>query len=191
MINKVKILIFLALAGICTGQIFAQKPASEYDIKAAFLYNFIKFVEWPSDAFYEKDAPITIGVLSEKGENPFIDTFALTNYLDGAVHGKTLNDRKIKVRESEHIIALKDCQLIFISRSEKSHLREIFNAINGRPILTVGDTDNFCQQGGMINFIQHSGKVRFEINLIAAEKARLKISSKLLNVATLIETQKR
>ena len=95
------------------------------------------------------------------------------------------------VQHSSRINDLRNCQLLFISKSERNRLKEIFASIHGMNILTVGETDNFCQSGGAINFIMHEGKVRFEINVTAAEKAGLKISSKLLNVAKIVPTEKR
>lgn len=165
----------------------APPAASEYEVKAAFLYNFIKFVEWPAKAFPSQNSPIIIGVLAD--DDPFAGSKG--NLLDQTVEGKLINDRKIVVQHSNRLGNLKNCQLLFISKSERNHLKEIFAGINGMNILTVGETDNFCQSGGMINFIMQEGKVRFEINVQAAEKADLKISSKLLSVAKIVSPSAR
>ena len=167
----------------------APIAASEYEVKAAFLYNFIKFVEWPPKAFPAQNSPIIIGVLAD--DDPFLGPGSRVNLLDHTVDGKIINDRKIVVQHSSRINDLRNCQLLFISKSERNRLKEIFASIHGMNILTVGETDNFCQSGGAINFIMHEGKVRFEINVTAAEKAGLKISSKLLNVAKIVPTEKR
>ncbi len=165
--------------------LFAQNAPElpQYEVKAAFLYNFIKFVEWPEKSFPEKDSPFIIGVL---GTDPFSDPDALVNYLDQATSGKTVHDRKIVIRRSRRINNLRNCHLIFISASEKSGIKETLATLNQPGVLTIGETDGFCQQGGIINFFMAAGKVRFEINTTASEKNGLKISSKLLNVAKIV-----
>jgi len=163
----------------------AQTTASEYEVKAAFLYNFIKFVEWPPKTYSDRNVPFIIGVL---GDNPFSNP-STGNYLDQAVAGKIINDRKIVVKYSPRLADLTHCQLLFVSKSEHGRIKDILANVKGMTILTVGETDNFSQQGGAINFVMQSEKVRFEINVGAAEKAGLKISSKLLNVAKIVQTQ--
>jgi hypothetical protein len=160
----------------------------EYEVKAAFLYNFIKFVEWPASAFEGKNSPIVIGVL---GSDPFLDTSSATNYLEDAIAGKTIEDRRIVVLHLERASDLSSCQLLFVSPSEKNHLKEILQRLRGKHVLTVSETENFCEQGGIINFIRQPGKVRFEINPLMAEEGHLKINSRLLNVAKIISVQPR
>lgn len=192
MIKTVVKTMLICLAIVLLGSrpvVAAPTPASEYEVKAAFLYNFIKFVEWPPKAFPAQNSPIIIGVLAD--DDPFWDPGLRVNLLDHAVDGKIINDRKIVVQHSSRIADLRNCQLLFISKSERNRLKEVFASIHGMNILTVGETENFCQSGGAINFIMHEGKVRFEINVTAAEKAGLKISSKLLNVAKIVPTEKR
>ena len=187
--KAVKIILLLsAMVGLAAGTVSAQKAPSEYEVKAAFLYNFIKFVEWPTNAFPAKDSPIVIGVL---GSDPFLDSSSSANYLEQAIAGKSIEERKVIVRHLERTANLKDCQLLFVSASEKSHLKEILDGLRGDPVLTVSETDNFCEQGGIINFIKQSGKVRFEINPGVAEQGQLKISSRLLNVAKIVSAQPR
>ncbi len=183
------ILLCWATAGLSLRSAHAQNAPSEYEVKAAFLYNFIKFVEWPRQSFSEKHTPYIIGVLGKI--DPFFDSSALVNYLDQSIQGKTINERPLIIRRSESIADLKDCQLVFITKSERSRWKDIFGTLRGSNILTVSETDDFCTQGGTINFIKQSGKVRFEINPGAAETAGLKISSKLLNVAKIVSTQSR
>lgn len=181
-----KILLLLsALIDLADGVGSAQKAPSEYEIKAAFLYNFIKFVEWPSSAFAAKDSPIIIGLL---GNNPFLDSASSANYLEQAIAGKSIEARKVIIRPLERTGNLKDCQLLFVSASEKNYLKEILDGLRGSHVLTVSETENFCEQGGMINFIKQAGKVRFEINPATAEQGHLKISSRLLNVAKIVST---
>lgn len=166
----------------------SQGEFSQYQVKAAFIYNFIKFVEWPQEKLPEKNSPYVIGVLGTDID-PFFDPHWFTNYLDQAVNGKTINDRKLLVKRSDRASNLKDCHLIFISASERNRMKDVLAALDQTGILTISETENFCQQGGMINFFMASGKVRFEINAHAAESAGLKISSKLLNVAKIVPTK--
>lgn len=180
------ILLCLAIAGLGLRIATAAPAASEYEVKAAFLYNFIKFVEWPPKAFPNRNSPLIIGVL---GDDPFFSPSAKINYLDQTVDGKTINDRNIVVQRSNRLADLKNCQLLFISKSERNRIKDTLANLSGMNILVVGETENFCQQGGAINFVMQSEKVRFEINVGAAEKAGLKISSKLLNVAKIVTTQ--
>jgi hypothetical protein len=160
----------------------AQKPPSEYEVKAAFLYNFIKYTEWPQKAFPSPDTPLTIGVV---GEDPF------RNLLDRAVEGKTFNGRKLIVKRFETPQNLKTCHLVFIGSSERGRLDQLLADLKGASVLTVSETEKFAERGGVINFTMLGEKVRFEINIKAAESAGLKISSKLLSVATVISTEPR
>jgi hypothetical protein len=153
----------------------AQRSAmSEYAVKAAFLYNFAKFVEWPSGA---PGGPIKIGIL---GKDPFGST------LDSTVRGKTANGRSLVVRRLKRTRDARSCHIVFISRSEKGRLTEILTAVKGAPVLTVADTERFAHQGGMVNFYLEQNKVRFEANVRAARHARLTISSKLLRLAKIV-----
>jgi hypothetical protein len=157
-----------------------QPLPTEYEVKAAFLYNFIKYVEWPEKVFPSRETPLTIGIL---GEDPFGDL------LDKAIEGKKSNGRKIVVRRHDQLQNLKDCHLIFISRSERGRLNALLGELRGATILTVSETERFAERGGIINFKMQGEKVRFEINIKAAESAGLKISSKLLSVATVISAE--
>lgn len=146
----------------------------EYPLKAAFLYNFVKFVEWPADAFAGERSPLTICVY---GTDPFGDT------LDNVVRGETVGERGLIVQRPESLDDLRDCRVLFVSRSERPRFPEVLSRIQGEPVLTVGDTDGFLKAGGVINFVLEENKVRFLINPEAAGRSRLKISSKLLRLA--------
>jgi hypothetical protein len=146
----------------------------EYPLKAAFLFNFVKFVEWPADAFAGERSPIAICIF---GTDPFGDT------LDNVVRGETVAGRGLIVQRPESLADLRDCHVLFDSRSERPRLAEILPRVQGRPVLTVGDTDGFLKTGGVINFVLEENKVRFLIDPEAAERNRLKISSKLLRLA--------
>jgi uncharacterized protein DUF4154 len=152
----------------------AEGAASEYDVKAAFLYNFTKFVEWPPSAFQSDRSPLRLCVL---GDDPFGESLR-------ALAGEELAGRKLFVLGAGSMADPAGCQILFVSRSESGRLREILAAVRGDPVLTVGDTKGFLEQGGIINFIREGSKVRFEINHQSAEQAGIKISSKLLRLAT-------
>ena len=168
--NKGLLLLLLTLS---SAQVRAPE-SNEYQIKAGFLINFIKFVEWPADAFGDEGASLVIGLI---GDDPF------GSALDEIVTGKTINGRRLEVRRLRWGQDLKGCHLLFISTSERKRLIQIFDALKGSSVLTVGETGQFNQQGGIINFVMDAKKVRFEINVATADRARLRISSKLLALA--------
>lgn len=171
----------LALLGLLAGANHAasgELTFSEYQVKAMFLFNFAKYVEWPSDVFTDTNAPITIGVL---GENRFGDE------LQKVVAGKNVSGRTIVLRQVENANDASKCHILFISASEKNRLGEILGKIKGLPVLTVGETEQFTGQGGIINFMRKEDKVRLEIDLNAARQAKLQLSSKLLSVADVVK----
>jgi len=157
--------------------------SSEYLIKAGFIYNFAKFVEWPSTAFAEPDSPIVIGVL---GTDPFGDI------INHVVEGKKIGTRGFVIRRFKWSKELKDskdfkeCRILFVSSSEKLHFEEIVDAVKGLPILTVGETPGFAERGGMIRLMLEDNRVRFEVNVDAAHDGNLNISSRLLTLARII-----
>jgi uncharacterized protein DUF4154 len=165
-------LLSLCFLGPLSSKVQAQ--SSEYQVKAAFLYNFAKFVEWPSDAFGGGNAQLVIGVV---GDDPF------GGALDQAINGKTVNGRALAVRRLKWGQDLRSCHVLFISASERKHLTQIIQSVKGASVLTVGDMGQFNQEGGIINFILAARQVRFEINSRGANQARLRISSKLMALA--------
>jgi hypothetical protein len=150
-----------------------QGVAPEYEVKAAFLFNFTKFVEWPPSAFTDEHSLLKICVL---GENPFGKT--LRSLTDDEVGG-----RRLSLVHPESLNNLESCHVLYVSRSERERLGPVLAALRNAPVLTVGDTPGFIDQGGMINFILEGSKVRFDVNQEAAERAGLKISSRLLALA--------
>jgi len=153
------------------------QSATEYQVKAAFLFNFAKFVEWPADAFLSADAPLQICVL---GQDPFGRDF------EQVIEDKTVNGHRLEIIHPLGVPQAKACQILFIPTSEKSQMRQILQGLRGSSVLTVGDTDGFAKMGGVINFVLDDGRVRFEINLKAAEQSHLKLSARLLTVAKLV-----
>ncbi len=152
----------------------AQAHPIEYQAKAAFLEKFGKFVEWPDNAFADTNAPLVIGVFLKDPFQGALEAFAAND---------TVNGHPVEVRQIKALPDLKGCHILFIPVSEKSQERDVLGALNGLSILTVGDSDDFCDEGGMIQFIVEKGQVRFVINNEAARAAGLKISSKLLILA--------
>ncbi len=154
-----------------------DRSDGEYRIKAAFVYNFAKFVDWPTDALPDSTAAIVIGVVGEE---------QLSEVLAETVAGKTANGRELVVRRWKVGQDLRNCQLLFISASEGRRLPQILRRLKGSSVLTVGETEQFTRLGGIINLFVVGKNVRFEISVGAAARARLKISSKLLALARIV-----
>jgi uncharacterized protein DUF4154 len=146
----------------------------EYDVKAAFLFNFAKFVEWPPSSFAGPEAPLAICVL---GHDPFGTT------LDNVVRGESANDRVIAVDRPQNATAARSCQILFVSASEQPRFAEILRTIDRSRTLTVSDVPGFLEAGGALRFFLAGNHVRFEINAAATERAQFRVSSKLMRVA--------
>ena len=142
---------------------------TEYRIKAAYLFNFAKFVEWPENAFSDSSEPITIGII---GKDPFLET------LNQTITGKTVKGRKFVLRRFKKVEDLAFCHILFISASERKKISQIMQKVKGTSTLTVSEFSNFIDNGGMIRLLNKNNKVRFEIGLSAAQRADLKISSR-------------
>lgn len=164
------------LAGTATLRMVAS-PASEYEVKAAYLYNFGRFVEWPPSAASGQGNGFTICVL---GRDPFgaaLDTTLAREKIDG----KSVVARRVsKVGEAA------TCRILFVSSSEDKQLKEINAAASKMGVLTVSDLPEFLEQGGMVQFVVVDGRVRFEVNLTATQQAGLNLSSELLKVAAAV-----
>jgi hypothetical protein len=154
-----------------------SSPSREYQLKAVFLFNFIQFVQWPDAVFPEPGTPIRIGVL---GDDPFGQA------LDEAVRDETVRGHKLVVLRSRRLEDLQDCHLLFIGKSEARRIGEILALIDRRPVLTVGETDGFARNGGIIAFFSEGNKVRFEINPVSAQRQGLKLSSQLLGLGRIV-----
>jgi len=160
----------------------ASPVPREYDVKAALLFNFTRFLEWPDRAFARPDSPVVIGIL---GSDPF------EGALDELVRNETCAGRPIVVARFSHVYAVRECHLLFIHASERGNLPRITAALRGRPILTVGDFEGFTTGGGMIRLLRDSGnKVQLRINLAAIKAADLVVSAKLLRVAETVNSTK-
>ena len=157
--------------GLCVAGTSAN---SEYQVKAAFLFNFARFVEWPARKFPQQDSPLIVGLV---GADPF------QGMLEEAIQDRRVNERRLVVRHITSNAELRKCHLLFVSRSERDRLGPILSEVRGENVLTVGETDKFVTRGGIINFVMIDNNVRFQINERAAKHAGLKISSKLLQLA--------
>ena len=157
-------------------------PPTEYQLKAVFLYNFAKFVQWPAESFADDHDPIIIGIL---GKDQFDNT------IDETIKNKTVKKRKLVIKRFEKIEDMEVCHILFISSSEVERLAKIIETLKDSSVLTVGEVKQFAQLGGIINFIVKENKIRFEINVDAAERAKLKISSKLLKLAKIFREEHR
>jgi len=173
------LMLLTAYSWTCAGRMADAQtmPLSEYEIKAGFLFNFTKFVEWPPDAFADPSSPIVMGIV---GDNPVAELLA------DAASGKTVNGRAVLVRRFKEGQDLRSCHILFVGVSEEKHVPQILEKVKGSRVLTVGETNGFTQSGGMINFSVEGSRVRLDINLDAAARARLKISAKVIAVARVV-----
>jgi hypothetical protein len=163
------------LAIVCLALATAARPHHEffeYEVKAAFLFNFARFTQWPASAFGHEDA-VRLCVL---GRDPF------GRDLD-KLEGKTVEERPVLVRRLSHAPEARHCQIVFISHSQRAEIRAALEVLKGASVLTVGEAPDFLEMGGMVRLLLEGDRVRFEINLGAAEGAHLKLSSKLLSLA--------
>lgn len=156
---------------LCWAQTDAQ--IAEYRVKAAFLYKFGDYIEWPSQAFVQLDSPLVMGIMGAD---------FLADELTKLVVGRTIGGRPIVVRKLKHGEMIKGVHLLFVGRSELGQLGDILAATKGQAILTVTESEQ-TSIGGVINFIIVDDKVRFDIALQQAEQNNLKISARLLAVA--------
>jgi hypothetical protein len=154
-----------------------SQPLSESQIKAGFLFNFTKFVEWPPEAFADPGVPIVLGIVGDS---------SVAELLIETAAGKIVNGRAVIVQRFKEGQDPRTCHILFVGSSQERHVPQILERVKGSPILTVSETSGFAQFGGMINFTVEGNKVRLEINLDATARARLKISAKVIAVARLV-----
>ena len=174
---RVCLALWLATSGGAQGEVI---ESSEQEVKAAFVYNFAKFVQWPEPDGAPTPGPIRICIL---GTNPF------GSALERAVRGKSVNNRKVVILYPRSSTQASECELAFIPASEEPTLGEILARLGPQPILTVSDIQRFSEQGGVIGLKMDKNRVRFEVNMVAARKAGLKLSSQLLRVASHVTGQ--
>jgi hypothetical protein len=179
-------LMVVAALGVSTAR--AESNASlEYKVKAAFLYNFLKFVEWPADQGVETTAPITVGIVCNDEHANSFDEIATRKVKDRSIIIKKFAD----VTTPEAKAGLAKCQLIYVTASLRDISKDIIALTRKQPVLVVGESEGFIEAGGIINFVMQDNKVCFEINADSADEANLKIASQLLRLAKrVIKTDK-
>lgn len=175
-VERAFVLLFLLGHTIAIG--VRAQPVDEYQVKAAFLYNFARFVEWPSQISTASAEPMAICVL---GQEPF------ARVLQDALAGKSVAERELVVRRISDVSKVGSCRILFVGSSERKRLRTILTGTRACGVLTVGEIDSFTSEGGMINFLLEGGRVRFEVNLEATEREGLRISSKVLSLARIVK----
>jgi hypothetical protein len=164
-----------------------QSSSLEGEVKAAFIYNFAQFIQWPNRAFPTRDLPFTMCAMGDPAEG----------ILEKTIEGEKLNGRNITVRRLTSSDTLKGCHLVYVGALEAKHSEEMITAANrifasdGVPILTVGDSEDFIDIGGMIRFTQAERRIRFEINPDAAQRVSLRVSSRLLRLADIARPHQR
>jgi hypothetical protein len=175
--------VFFAIAGFSFLE--AQQPSQEaminreHKIKAAYLYNFARYIQWPDDTFKTKKEPFTIGIV---GVDP------IKKDLDGVAKKRTIDGRPIKVHLFTRPIDVKPCQILFFSPTLKPEVqKKILERMEGKNVLLVGQSDAFLDMGGVIDFVINNNKVRLMVDLEAAQREKLKFSAKLLRVARVVQ----
>jgi hypothetical protein len=170
----------LVVALVAAPLLTAQAGPKEQKIKAAYLYNFVKFIDWPDNAYSGAGAPTSICVLGDEN---------FDGILEKAVLGKEVKGRGISVKVLGNGAAVPgavDCQVLFVAASEEGRAGEVTGALGGSPVATVGESNGFAASGGVLNFTTEGGKIKVELNMGAAGKAGLKVSGKLQQVATAV-----
>ena len=168
---------FVACILVASASALPASPTSEYQVKAAYLFNFGQFVEWPVQAYDSPSAPFVIGVV---GEDPFGKT------LDEAIAGESLGGHPLVVKRFRNIEDISACNILFIGRSESARLDETLKAMKGRSVLTVTDITGAEQRGAIIVLVNDNNRIRMRINVAAAKASNLVISSKLLRPAEVV-----
>jgi hypothetical protein len=180
MITRIAAYITLILACFVLGGALPSRAEvgqlSENQVKAAYLYNFAKFVEWPASAFAGAGSPLVIGFIGK----------GLYGEAHEALTGKIAKGRKVQIRQLTKVEEVSGCQILFIAASEKPRLKEILRALPDSGVLTVSDIKHFCSVGGMIGLVVRGEKVQFEVNVGKAERAGLKLSSQMLKLAVTV-----
>ena len=166
---RTKLILVAAILAMAAGPAFAQ---SADGIKAAFIYNFAKFTDWPAGAFAGDSAPITVG---------FVGADALADGFEKNVTGKNANGRDFAVKKLSGADGVAGCQIVFVG--DAGQASAVVAAAKGKPVLTVGDSDGFASAGGMINFVDNGGKVGFDLDVGAVNASGLKLNAKLQGIA--------
>lgn len=159
---------------------FSGSQVDEYQVKAAFLLNFVRFVDWPPTAFESASSPIVIGIV---GEDPFGDE------IDRLVEHKTVNGHAVEIRRFHDWKSLGKCHVLFVSGSDRQQAAKVIDAVRRSAVMTVGEAEGFAQAGGICNFTREGARIGFEINVNAATRAGLTLSSRLLALARIVREE--
>jgi hypothetical protein len=170
----VSLSIVLLVSGVARSS-SAQSTADEYQVKAAFLFHFAQFTDWPAGVLNAGDTSLNLCVFDDEPRQ---------TVLQSTIEGKTVGARVFHVRLISQTQETQNCNILFLSRDEARRQSAFLRSLRGSPVLTVGETSDFLTDGGMIRFHLVEGKIRFDINLDAAETSHLTISSRLLLLAT-------
>jgi hypothetical protein len=172
--------VLLALTKVqgASSGLFASDRPTEYEVKAAYLYNFAKFVEWPADTFKDANEPFVIAVV---GRDPF------GTALDQLLAGKTVNGHPVEIRRVADPSQARGSHIVYVAAPEDGTVPLALRRVSGDGVLTVGDGQGFAARGGIIGFRTEDRRVRFDINAHRAERAGLKVSSQLLKLARIVE----
>jgi len=158
----------------------AREPAVEEGVKAAILFNFIRFVDWPEAIMPEPPPPRVVAIIGRDALQERVVALASSDALASRVS-------VLVVKDLDHLAAsMEQIQVLYIARSAKKDIPRILDLLQARPVLTVCDDENFVRQGGMMNYVRDDSRIRFDINLDEAEKSRLKMSAKLFGLARVI-----
>jgi hypothetical protein len=177
----VLVLIAVALIELPVSASAQDAVAMDYQVKAAFMVNFPKYVDWPADAFASTNSPITVAVFGDENVAREFE-----NMVQGGIviEGHPVVLKRI---QGESDLAGGGFQILFIATSERARISTILEKLKGSPVLLVGESDNFLEQGGMVNLVPKNRKIRLQINLAAARQAHLRISSRLLVAADVVK----
>ena len=173
--RKIGSLCFVLLVLGVLQSVCAQSTADEYQVKAAFLFHFAQFLDWPADAPNAGSPTLSLCIFDDEPRR---------QELEGTVEGKAIGARTFHVRLINQTQDIQGCNILFLSRDETRRQSAILKSLRGMPVLTVGETPDFLSDGGMIRFHLDEGETRFDINLASAEYSHLQISSRLLLLAT-------
>lgn len=171
------LLAFFLLSGLVAPETAGSATPAEADVKAAFVLNFIKFVDWPASAFRSPEDPFLLAVM---GSDP-------TATAIGRLDGKTVSGRRLVIRRVPGIAAIDPCHVLFVGASARTELSSLLGAVRKKPVLTVADFEEFAARGGMIGFTRQSDRIGFEINDEAARDAGLKVNAKLLYLGRIVQ----
>ena len=158
----------------------AAAQPSEYELKAIFVYKLATYISWPPSAA-DARRPFVIAIL---GRDPF------GRIIDDVVRGENVNGRRVLVKRVSRAEEALECDVLFVSSSEKSNVARILQEVRDAPVLTVADMDQFAQAGGMINLVNDQRRIRFEVNVSAIDRAGFKAASQLLALARIVDERR-